>query len=317
MQSSLRIDAHRLSELHRAKPLQLRQGALDSKAVLMDGKDSSGRMVSLLNADHISDLPHPRLSGHSRASSYSTQASFDSSYSSQTILRSPPIFSPRTPRLTRKDSSSSQGIVETPSPITPTSPYEQLAQPKAVNQYDNGYTSSMYPVPQAAGHAELPYYQLPTENERSMEEGYDQVRPGSRHGDMASPATSDASGVSQAASKFTPKKNQYPCPHAARFNCADTFTTSGHAARHGKKHTGEKNILCPDCNKAFTRKDNMKQHQRTHQSKRDLARALKGSDEQRRKKVKPEHQVKKTRQTLDPDMVQRGTAIVADVDVLR
>ena len=59
-------------------------------------------------------------------------------------------------------------------------------------------------------------------------------------------------------------KKKYPCPHAAAFACTDTFTTSGHAARHGKKHTGEKNVHCPTCGKAFTRKDNMKQHERTH-----------------------------------------------------
>ncbi|KAL6717857.1 hypothetical protein ACLMJK_003942 [Lecanora helva] len=64
----------------------------------------------------------------------------------------------------------------------------------------------------------------------------------------------------------TSTKKKYPCPHATRYSCTDTFTTSGHAARHGKKHTGEKNILCPTCNKAFTRKDNMKQHERTHKS---------------------------------------------------
>ncbi|EED24065.1 C2H2 transcription factor (Egr2), putative [Talaromyces stipitatus ATCC 10500] len=52
------------------------------------------------------------------------------------------------------------------------------------------------------------------------------------------------------------KKNKYPCPYAASHACTATFTTSGHAARHGKKHTV--------CNKAFTRKDNMKQHCRTH-----------------------------------------------------
>jgi hypothetical protein len=60
------------------------------------------------------------------------------------------------------------------------------------------------------------------------------------------------------------KKNKYPCPYAASHNCLATFTTSGHAARHGKKHTGEKGVHCPICNKAFTRKDNMKQHERTH-----------------------------------------------------
>ncbi|KAL9097972.1 MAG: hypothetical protein Q9163_006272 [Psora crenata] len=62
----------------------------------------------------------------------------------------------------------------------------------------------------------------------------------------------------------SPAKKKYPCPHAQTFHCTDTFTTSGHAARHGKKHTGEKNVQCPTCGKAFTRKDNMKQHERTH-----------------------------------------------------
>ena len=64
-------------------------------------------------------------------------------------------------------------------------------------------------------------------------------------------------------------KKKYPCPHAAKYSCSDTFTTSGHAARHGKKHTGEKNIHCPTCHKAFTRKDNMKQHERTHKNARN------------------------------------------------
>ncbi|KAE8394331.1 hypothetical protein ETB97_000966 [Aspergillus alliaceus] len=62
------------------------------------------------------------------------------------------------------------------------------------------------------------------------------------------------------------RKNKYPCPFAASHNCSATFTTSGHAARHGKKHTGEKSVHCPICNKAFTRKDNMKQHIRTHRT---------------------------------------------------
>ena len=62
------------------------------------------------------------------------------------------------------------------------------------------------------------------------------------------------------------KKNKYPCPYVTSHKCPATFTTSGHAARHGKKHTGEKGVHCPICNKAFTRKDNMKQHQRTHKN---------------------------------------------------
>ncbi|KAL9624889.1 MAG: hypothetical protein Q9160_000936 [Pyrenula sp. 1 TL-2023] len=63
-----------------------------------------------------------------------------------------------------------------------------------------------------------------------------------------------------------PKKNKYACPYASTHHCQATFTTSGHAARHGKKHTGEKSVHCPVCGKAFTRKDNMKQHERTHKS---------------------------------------------------
>lgn len=63
-----------------------------------------------------------------------------------------------------------------------------------------------------------------------------------------------------------PPKKKFPCPHAAKFSCSDTFTTSGHASRHGKKHTGEKSVICPTCKKAFTRKDNMKQHERTHKN---------------------------------------------------
>ena len=79
-------------------------------------------------------------------------------------------------------------------------------------------------------------------------------------------ATTPTSATSKAV------KKKYPCPHATRYSCHDTFTTSGHAARHGKKHTGEKNVHCPTCNKAFTRKDNMKQHERTHKnSKTDLS----------------------------------------------
>ncbi|KAG7006740.1 hypothetical protein G7Y79_00013g035120 [Physcia stellaris] len=83
-----------------------------------------------------------------------------------------------------------------------------------------------------------------------------------------SPSTKADKGTATTPTSATAKgvKKKYPCPHAARYSCNDTFTTSGHAARHGKKHTGEKNIHCPTCNKAFTRKDNMKQHERTHKN---------------------------------------------------
>ncbi|KAL9582753.1 MAG: hypothetical protein Q9212_003117 [Teloschistes hypoglaucus] len=81
-----------------------------------------------------------------------------------------------------------------------------------------------------------------------------------------SASTQTSNTTPGSASPTDPKrpKKKFPCPHATRFACSDTFTTSGHAARHGKKHTGEKSVICPTCNKAFTRKDNMKQHERTH-----------------------------------------------------
>ena len=81
------------------------------------------------------------------------------------------------------------------------------------------------------------------------------------------------SGGSGSGSRTTGQKNKYPCPYAASHGCSATFTTSGHAARHGKKHTGEKSVHCPICNKAFTRKDNMKQHIRTHRTHSDEMRS--------------------------------------------
>jgi uncharacterized Zn-finger protein len=71
---------------------------------------------------------------------------------------------------------------------------------------------------------------------------------------------------SSAESARQTKIKKHPCPYAASHSCTATFTTSGHAARHGRKHTGKESVHCPVCNKAFTRKDNMKQHRRTHRS---------------------------------------------------
>ncbi|KAL4969096.1 C2H2-type zinc finger protein [Aspergillus stella-maris] len=84
-----------------------------------------------------------------------------------------------------------------------------------------------------------------------------------------SPQTSIASTSKESVAPKPVRKNKYPCPFAASHACTATFTTSGHAARHGKKHTGEKSVHCPICNKAFTRKDNMKQHIRTHRTHSD------------------------------------------------
>ncbi|OJD12623.1 hypothetical protein AJ78_06810 [Emergomyces pasteurianus Ep9510] len=98
------------------------------------------------------------------------------------------------------------------------------------------------------------------------------------HGDPPSPQASLNGSGDVRASKIN-KKNKYPCPYAGSHSCTATFTTSGHAARHGKKHTGEKGVHCPVCNKAFTRKDNMKQHRRTHRLSISSEVSLKRADE--------------------------------------
>ena len=84
---------------------------------------------------------------------------------------------------------------------------------------------------------------------------------------IPTPTSASVPDVDDLAQVGCDKKKKYPCPHAQKFSCVDRFTTSGHAARHGKKHTGEKNVVCPTCHKTFTRKDNMKQHERTHSNK--------------------------------------------------
>lgn len=89
-------------------------------------------------------------------------------------------------------------------------------------------------------------------------------------------------GVPELSTSRPNKKHKYPCPFAASHACQATFTTSGHAARHGKKHTGEKSVHCPVCNKAFTRKDNMKQHRRTHRTPDSDEMAQDGEDEDNR-----------------------------------
>ncbi|KZZ92789.1 C2H2 transcription factor (Egr2) [Ascosphaera apis ARSEF 7405] len=102
---------------------------------------------------------------------------------------------------------------------------------------------------------------------------------------LSSPAPSLSEAADMKSSKVN-KKNKYPCPFAQSHGCSATFTTSGHAARHGKKHTGEKGVSCPTCGKAFTRKDNMKQHIRTHrgaEAKKEMG-ARKSETESRRKR---------------------------------
>jgi hypothetical protein len=217
----------------------------------MDGKNSSGRRVSLLNDNYeappqLVRLPSISPSLRSRTSSYSS-----------------PLGSPPTPRLVRSDSSDTN-IMQTPSPITPDFAFDTMSHGLGSPDFpqhsffpqQKDYASAYPAVHQPSG--PLPYHPA-----AASQASY--FRP--QHPQEQHPAAQPAN--------MRPKKNSYPCPMAKQYQCSDYFTTSGHAARHAKKHTGKKDAFCPECNKAFTRKDNMEQHRRTHQGGRG---AVKGAE---------------------------------------
>ncbi|CAF9935718.1 MAG: hypothetical protein ALECFALPRED_006529 [Alectoria fallacina] len=133
-------------------------------------------------------------------------------------------------------------------------------------------TSPILPTPSSAASTNTPSHSLPPISTTTKADPNTPITTS-----LTASQTATANGHNATASKNPPMKKKYPCPHAVRHNCTDTFTTSGHAARHGKKHTGEKNILCPTCKKAFTRKDNMKQHERTHRNPNSKSGSVAGS----------------------------------------
>jgi uncharacterized Zn-finger protein len=207
----------------------------------MDGTNSAGCKVSLLNdhepSHHLARLNSFAPSLRSRTSSYDSSA----------------LGSPPTPHLVRSISSDSSNM-QTPSPITPDFGFASTGEASEFSQasffpQQKELFSHVYDMPGA-----LPYHPAHPPLHFAQQQAMD-----------------GASAPSAAQANGRPKKNQYPCPMAKAIGCKDHFTTSGHAARHAKKHTGKKDAICPECNKAFTRKDNMEQHRRTHQSGRGAA----------------------------------------------
>lgn len=275
----------------------------------MDGKNCSGGKISLLNdSSDVGPLavkaqhqlpplpaPYPQPHSHHRASTYSRAFSCKSAAS----------LSPQVSQLVRSDSNDS-GVFTTPSPLTLSyhSFDEHAAHPHAHHRVPQQYftltprygkmddvTVPMYLTPDATltapssdaipaqmpSHVIAPPVQPPTRQQLYCSSSSPASEP--------SCASTVSNGSNNNARTVAPKKNQYPCPLAKLFNCSDYFTTSGHAARHAKKHTGKKDAFCPECSKAFTRKDNMEQHRRTHQNVRGVSRTSGSSEDSRVKKA--------------------------------
>ena len=197
----------------------------------MEGKDSAGRRVSLLNGP-IRPAATPLV--HTRTSSFATTSSRADSYAASSHEWSPK-FSPRTPDLFRSDSwSSSQHSTDPSSPRTPSShpdpstPTLEASQLKALphSDYSEYYATRNGSLPELLP-GKVTSEVVETDLEKSI-------------------------------------KKRHPCGLAAKTGCDKMFTTSGHAARHAKVHTGEKDTPCPECGKHFARVDNMKQHLKTH-----------------------------------------------------
>ena len=253
----------------------------------MDENRSRERIISILNDDDSPSfyirrkqevqqtkllerptiLRQPQYAG--RNSSTSSISSppllrFDSSSSSKSIASMNSSPSPSTPAFLLQDGmpifQDLSTLLPSPTGITPFMEQQSLVTP--------GYLSRQLPD---LSHKQMPilvpnqYPLIPVSHSSASSIEQSSLPSLSSENSAATPSNAQASPAIDPATNSIPvKKNKYPCPYATSHSCDASFTTSGHAARHGKKHTGEKGVRCPTCDKAFTRKDNMKQHQRTH-----------------------------------------------------
>ncbi|KIW06835.1 uncharacterized protein PV09_02515 [Verruconis gallopava] len=265
----------------------------------MDGRNALGRRISLLN-EPVESLDAADVPGRpARLTSLAFRHSRTSSFASS------PNSSPPTPELVRSDSSDSSAMNRTPSPTTPnyidysglqpTSKSSEAAFQATTSAFFNPQVDpsvANYPPipPQHAAQFTYPappaIAPQPQGSSSSSQGPHPHPHPHPHAQGPASLSDAASSSTSKGPAKQATKKNSYPCPLAKQFNCNDHFTTSGHAARHAKKHTGKKDAFCPECNKAFTRKDNMEQHRRTHQNGRNAAKSTGESAAKRQKTSK-------------------------------
>lgn len=261
---------------------------------------SAGGVVSLLNdrtpppytAEHppsFSDLPYSRSHYSPPSMSHSV---FDSTTSStESLLRSgdhsTASTSPPTSLDLSHDSRSSRAKgyadsirlprIEVPSEFS--EPHRGLQGHKVLR--GNHISSSPGPIGMRPGEPLLPStagvfspgqwdrssaYLDPTEySRRSSSSSSDSMHTFDRtmpYGDVNGVAKRNGKDSGSGAITIGGKK-RYPCQHPG---CDKTFSTSGHAARHNRIHTGQKPYRCtfPGCKARFSRQDNSLQHYRTH-----------------------------------------------------
>ena len=218
----------------------------------------------------VGSAASPPLFRHDSSSSKCSNGSMDSSPSPIT-----PAYNYNDPAFLPYGDLIRQDFLPSPSSITPFMEQQLMIAPSIPDHISQFSAKTMGGLPSVAPsqYPLLPVASLEQQQQAQQPQQQAQLQPQQSQILTPAPSLQSASNSTPASTKPSPtdasngsntKKNKYPCPYAASHNCSATFTTSGHAARHGKKHTGEKGVHCPICNKAFTRKDNMKQHERTH-----------------------------------------------------
>ena len=276
----------------------------------MDGRNCTGRKISLLNdSSDLATTPSffpskirlPPLAQHSRTSSCASTRS----------------LSAQTPQLVRSSSSDSRTFA-TPWPLTPSLnsfdssayPHNHKAQQHQYYISQSSYAkmddanAAMYPPIADATGAMPTAYPMPAPMPQQIPPQPSQQIYRASNSPASEPSRVSTVSATSNPTKSQPKKNQYPCPMAKQVGCTDFFTTSGHAARHAKKHTGKKDAFCPECNKAFTRKDNMEQHRRTHQSGRGAGRSSNNNNDESKVKKPTKTPAKKSVVRAEPQQLE-------------
>ncbi|KAE8443080.1 hypothetical protein EG329_002403 [Mollisiaceae sp. DMI_Dod_QoI] len=223
----------------------------------MQARDSSGRRVSLLNEEPISQKQQLPI----RTSHYSSYDQPSMARSHSSISARSNTSSPHTPNLIRADSFDSNGH----DPLSPITPTLMPDFGRHSSYASAGYKDQMHFDYQRD---RMPNFEDFASSQYTVRPSY----PDHKQSSYGEPRLYDEESYQNPnVPERGPKR--YPCRYRESHGCEKTFTTSGHASRHSKIHTAEKAVSCtwPGCQKKFTRADNMKQHLETHNKERSRA----------------------------------------------